>query len=60
MKCFHPICQVSPATGGAVFRINAKGAPGIWACRDHMKNTDAPPVDPQVRELVGILEGKRA
>jgi hypothetical protein len=59
MKCFHPTCTVSPRTGGAVFRINAKGQPAIWACREHMKATDAPPIDPVVDEIVRTLEVER-
>lgn len=55
MKCFHPMCTVSPANGGALFRINAKGQPGIWACRDHMKNTDGK-IAPEVDKLVSIIE----
>lgn len=58
MKCFHPMCSVSPATGGALFRINAKGEVGIWACRAHMAGTDAPPIDPAVDDIVRIVQGQ--
>lgn len=56
------ICRRGPheSDGGvAVFRINAKGVPGIWACEKHIKQTDAPPVDPVVQEIVDILGGKK-
>jgi hypothetical protein len=55
VKCFHPLCTVSPQTGGAVYRINAKGQAAIWACAAHTKNTDAK-IDPFVRELVELLD----
>ncbi len=57
LKCFHPSCTVSPRTGGAVYRINAKGVDGIWACAQHMKNTDAPPPAPDVVALVDAIRG---
>jgi hypothetical protein len=56
MKCFHPMCTVSPQTGGALYRINAKGQPGIWACREHLQNTDGK-IDPTVDKLTSIIEG---
>jgi hypothetical protein len=54
-KCFHPRCTVSPRAGGTVFRINAKGQPGIYACRKHMKNTDAK-IAPEVAAVVEAVE----
>ena len=45
------ICKRGPQQGIAVFRINAKGVTGIWACEKHLKQTDAPPVDPLVTEI---------
>lgn len=56
MKCC--ICNKGPAEGISIFRINAKGVPGIWACKSHIKNTDAPPIAPEVDEIVSILEQK--
>jgi hypothetical protein len=54
--CFHPQCNRGPTTtGSSVFRINVKGQPGIWACEEHRKNTDAPN-DPELNEIVKILE----
>lgn len=57
MKCFHPMCTISPSTGGALFRVNAKGQPGIWACREHIKQTDAK-VAPEVDGLVKVIQGR--
>jgi len=57
LKCFHPLCTVSPRTGGTTYRINAKGQPGIWACRQHMKNTDAT-IAPEVEQVVNAIKGK--
>ena len=33
-------CKQGPAQGVTVFRVNAKGQPGVWACERHMKQTD--------------------
>lgn len=55
MKCFHPMCTVR-APQGTLFRVNAKGQPGIWACRIHIKNTDTS-VDPEVARLAGLIDG---
>jgi hypothetical protein len=41
----------------SLYRINEKGVPGIWACMKHLKQTGAP-VDPELDELVRVLEGK--
>lgn len=58
-KCFYPLCTVSPRTGGSVFRINAKGQPGVFACREHMKQTDAAPIHPDVDRVVSVIEGRK-
>lgn len=58
MKCC--ICQKGRAQGVNLYRINAKGKPGIWACAEHLKQTDTPPVDPEVKEIVGILTRRAA
>lgn len=55
-KCFHPMCTRGPASGHALFRINAKGRPAVMACREHMKNTDGK-IDPGVDKLVSIIDG---
>lgn len=39
IKCYIPECTVSPATGGALVRLNEKGIPAIWACDEHMKHS---------------------
>ena len=57
-RCFFPGCDASMATGASLFRVNAKGQPGIWSCRKHRANTDAPR-DPELDELVSILEGAK-
>lgn len=57
IRCFHPSCNASMATGASLFRVNAKGQPGIWSCRKHRNQTDASR-DPELDELVDILEGR--
>lgn len=60
MKCFYPRCQSAPWTNGkGLWRINATGNDGVWACDDHRRNTDAPK-DDQVEEIVAILSGERS
>lgn len=56
MRCV--ICQKGPAQGVSVFRINAKGQPGLWACERHRSQTDAT-VDPDLDDVVHTLEGKQ-
>lgn len=56
LKCFIPNCKTH-GTGAALFRINAKGQPGIWACREHVKRTDAKPAQ-EVVEIVDAIEGR--
>ena len=56
MKCC--ICQKSIPDVNVLYRINAKGVPGIYACEVHVKNTDAK-IDDETREIVNILTGGR-
>ena len=58
MQCV--ICKRGPNStpSATLFRINAKGQPGLWACAKHLKQTDAPPLDPDLAELARILEGR--
>lgn len=55
MTCLF--CHKGPADGVTLYRINAKGVAGIWACLQHKKQTDAPPVDREVARIVKIIEG---
>lgn len=59
LRCFFPGCDASIETGASLFRINATGQPGIWACRAHRANTDAPR-DEGLDELIDLMEGRRA
>lgn len=55
------ICRKGPlpAQGGVnVYRINAKGVTGIYACEAHLSRTDAPPLDPDFKALCDALSGK--
>lgn len=56
MKCFFPGCSIGAGReSGALFRINAKGVPGIWACHKHRQNTDAPR-NPELDKFVLMIE----
>lgn len=56
MRCV--ICSKGPQDGLTLHRINAKGQPGVWACSKHRGNTDAPPLDPALGEVIRILENR--
>ena len=63
MSAMHcVICKRGPTTkpSATLFRINAKGVPGLWACSKHLKQTDAPTLDPGLVELTRILEGGKS
>ena len=53
MKCFF--CARGMSTGDNLFRINPKGQKGIWACGEHYAQTDSPPIDAEIKELVAII-----
>lgn len=55
-SCFHPMCNKS-LPEHTLFRMNAKGVEGIWACWEHKKNTDAKP-DPELERIVMAIEGR--
>lgn len=57
MKCFHPDCTKA-APHDTLFRMNAKGVPGIWGCWQHKHLTDKKP-DPQLDAVVSELERTR-
>lgn len=57
--CFYPGCNRNPADGHAVFRINATGQLGVWACKQHRSHTDAPR-DDEVDEITDILSGRKS
>jgi hypothetical protein len=50
------VCGKGPADGVSVFRVNEKGVPGIWACEKHI---DLKLVNPETKDIVHILEGKK-
>ena len=52
------VCKKGPANGVPVYRINEYGIEGIWACSQHIKQTDAPPVPEDVRRIVRAISGK--
>lgn len=51
-------CGRGLAQGVNLFRINKKGEPGVWACDDHIKNTDAK-VDSDVQVIVDAVNPRR-
>ena len=55
MKCLF--CGKGPAEGVTIYRINAKGQKGKWACEKHIGRTDAT-IAPEVRDVVRVLEGR--
>ena len=53
MKCF--VCGKGPPNGPSVFRVNAKGQPGVWACDEHRRHADKQ-ADPKTIAVVRELE----
>jgi len=51
------VCNLGPAQGVNIFRMNAKGQPGLWACNDHKDHFDAV-VDPEVQGVADALTVK--
>lgn len=49
MKCH--VCGKTPAQGVNLYRQNAKGVPGIWACAAHSK-----PVEDELVRIVANLQ----
>lgn len=53
MNCIF--CHKGMADGVSLFRINEKGVPGIWACREHRSLSDQK-LDAEVDEIVSLIE----
>lgn len=53
MKCLF--CNRGPADGVSVFRINAKGQPGVWACAAHVELSDAK-ISAETKAIVDHIE----
>jgi hypothetical protein len=55
MKC--EICQRGPAKEGiTIHRVNKKGVPGIWRCAFHLTHDQEAALDPEVKNIVSIIE----
>lgn len=52
MNCFKPNCPKA-APKDTLFRVNAKGVPGIWACASHRLEPDT-----ALDAIVECLEAK--
>lgn len=57
MKCLF--CQKGPQQGVSLFRVNAKGQPGVWACEAHIGQTDAK-MDDVVQKLARDLAVRKS
>jgi hypothetical protein len=51
-------CRKGPMDGVSLYRINAKGEAGVWACARHKGQTDAKP-DKATEDFVKILESRK-
>jgi hypothetical protein len=56
MRCVF--CRKGPNEGVSLYRINAKGQTGVWACDGHIGQTDAAPIPPAVKRLADVFSGK--
>lgn len=57
MKCC--ICQKGPNDVSILYRVNAKGVPGIWACAEHIRQTDGV-VPLEISDIVAALDAKES
>ena len=53
MRCL--ICRKGPNDNVPIYRVNPKGQKGIWACKRHISQTDAPPIDSDVAIIVDAI-----
>lgn len=53
MKCFKTGCDKA-APQDTLYRVNAKGRPGIWACKVHRLETDS-----ELDAIVAALEAQQ-
>lgn len=53
------VCHRGPVEGVSIFRMNATGQPGLWACNDHKDHFDGRVPD-EVAEIVRAIEGKKS
>ena len=61
MKC--EVCGKTPClpphgNGISLFRINPIGELGIWRCKEHLTTEQTAKINPEVKELVEILENR--
>jgi hypothetical protein len=52
MNCLF--CGKGPREGVTIFRVNATGQDGVWACETHIKNTDAT-IHPSVKAIADAI-----
>lgn len=57
MRCIF--CHRGVKEVGVLSRINEKGVPGIWACKEHRQLADKAP-DPELDRLVNLLAAASA
>ena len=57
MTCLF--CHKGPMHGVTVYRVNAKGQPGVWACAKHIKQTDAI-IPEDVKTIASIIDRREA
>ena len=51
-------CCICGRADVPLYRVNAFGVPGVWACEADYAKTDAKPIDPAVKALVGAIAGE--
>lgn len=56
MKC--AVCDKGPMQGVSIFRMNAKGQPGLWACNEHKDHFDGR-IPEDVKEVVSVFENRK-
>ena len=54
------ICKNGPQHGISIYRINVKGAKGLWACEQHIKHASETLPDKAVTALVSFIKCRRS
>jgi len=57
MKISELRCYRCERNDRALFRVSARGEPGVWACEECLPPDKAP--DPEVKEIVDIIGGPK-
>jgi hypothetical protein len=58
LPIFDASCEVCGKGGPlyTVFRVNPVGQQGVWRCSEHLTTEQQQAIDPEVKDIVGIID----